>query len=412
MDKLFSTTYTVERLNDGPFGPYLARINDAVLDGVASGYASLTLKAHVQLLAAFGEWLSAKGVDLGAVQQETVEEYLSFRIGRPDPRHKYALILPRLLDRLGAFGKPALPPTHLEPIIADFARYLAHERGLAETTVTSYTGFVRQFLAERFGVEPSVPPALSALTPPDVTAFLLRHARSLSHGRVLLMGSALRSFFRYLVLRGETVANLSGAVHKVADWRLQTVPKALEPEQVRQLLRHCNRRTDVGRRDYAILLLLARLGLRAGEVAHLTLEAIDWEAGEIILFGKNRRVDRLPLPRDVGKAIVAYLRRGRPVCPSRRLFVRARAPHDGFKSSGAICNVVQRGLRRAGLTPPRQGAHLLRHGLAKQMLRRGASLAEIGQVLRHQRVDTTAIYAKVDLEALQPLALSWLGGAK
>jgi site-specific recombinase XerD len=292
----------------------------------------------------------------------------------------------------------------------DFTRYLANERGLSEASIENYSGFARRFLEERFGTEPPEPPNFSLLAQPDVTSFVLRHAPSYSHGRNLLMTTALRSFFRYLLLRDQIVTNLAGTVPKVANWSLQSLPKSMEPEQVQQLLKQCNRRTPVGKRDYALLLLLARLGLRAGEIAHLSLDAIDWEAGEIILFGKSRRVDRLPLPCDVGKAIVAYLKSGRPTCSSRHLFIQARAPYDGFKPRTVSC-LVRRSLRRAGLTPPRGGAHLLRHTLAKQMLRRGATLTEIGQVLRHQNVDTTAIYAKVDLDALGSLALPWPGGA-
>lgn len=411
MDQLFPGTHTLDRLNDGPFRHYLEQIDEIISSELAKGYPSKTVQGHVQLLASFGEWLSSKAIGLDVVGPDAVKNFLRFKFRQPEPRHKGGWILPKLLDQLGSIRTREAPSTHLDPIVADFTRYLRHERGLADATITNYTGFVRQFLAERYGAEPLEPPALSALAPSDVTGFILRHARSFSHGRVMLMTTALRVFFQYLVLRGETRTNLAGAVQKVADWRLQTLPKALEPEQVRQLLCHCDRRSAVGRRDYAILLLLARLGLRAGEVVHLTLDAIDWEAGEIILIGKSRRLDRLPLPRDVGAAIAAYLRRGRPSCSTRRLFVRAKAPYDGFISSVAVCDVVRRGLRRAGLTPPRQGAHLLRHGLAKQMLRRGATLAEIGQVLRHQHVDTTAIYAKVDLDALQPLALPWAGGA-
>lgn len=407
MDKLFSNTVTLNRLGNGPFRPYMAQINEFVRNEFENNYAPLTIKSHIWLLASFGDWLAASGTDLGTVQSGTIEDYLTQRFDGDNPRHNYALILPRLLIQLGAMSKPEPLPTHFDPILADFTRYLAQERGLSESSNKNYNGFVKQFLQERFGDGPAL---LSTLTPADVVAFQLRHSRTLSHGRVLLLASALRCFFRYLLVRGETTTNLAGAVQMVAEWRMQNLPKSLEPEQVQQLLKHCTLKSAVGRRDYAILLLLARLGLRGGEIAHLSLDAIDWEAGELILFGKSRRLDRLPLPRDVGKAIAAYLQQDRPPCSSRRLFVRVRAPHDGFKSSGAIADVVRRALGRACINPPRKGSHLLRHALAKQMLRRGASLGEIGQILRHQRVDTTAIYAKVDVDALRPLALPWPGG--
>jgi site-specific recombinase XerD len=179
------------------------------------------------------------------------------------------------------------------------------------------------------------------------------------------------------------------------------------------LLRCCDRRQNTGRRDYAILLLLARLGLRAGEVARLNLEDIDWMAGQLCIRGKGERVDRLPLLEDVGKAIADYLQRGRPSCSTRRVFVRSIPPHDGFADPpNSISGVVNRALTRAALNPPNRGAHLLRHSLATNLLRSGASLAQIGQLLRHQQMQTTEIYAKVDLNALRALAQPWPGGAQ
>jgi site-specific recombinase XerD len=218
---------------------------------------------------------------------------------------------------------------------------------------------------------------------------------------------ALRVFLRWIHQRGTTARSLAGCVPAVAASRLATVPKSLPGEQVESLLQRCDRSTLIGRRDYAILLLLARLGLRAGDVVAMELDDLDWEGGELLVRGKGGRQDRLPLPRKVGAAVAAYLRHGRPRCSTRRVFVRARAPHRGFCSSVAVSNIVQRGLERAGIEPPRKGAHTLRHALACTMLRRGASLAEIGQILRHRSPDTTAIYAKVDIAALRRLALAW-----
>ena len=185
----------------------------------------------------------------------------------------------------------------------------------------------------------------------------------------------------------------------------------LEPGQVRQILQSCDRSNSSGRRDYAALLLLARLGLRAGELVHLCLEDINWNAGGSGP-GKSSREDRLPLPPDVGRALAVYLRKDRPGCSSRRVFIRLKAPHVGFSSSVAICDIVRRALRRARLEPRRKGAHLLRHSLATQMLRGGASLTQIGQILRHQRPQTTEIYAKVDLLALRAIAQPWPGGVR
>jgi site-specific recombinase XerD len=240
--------------------------------------------------------------------------------------------------------------------------------------------------------------------------FILRYTETVSVKHAQLIVCSLRSFFRFLYQRGETAIDLSPSALTVANWRLSELPKFLEPEQVKRLLQSCNQDTLIGRRDYVILLLLARLGLRAGDVVHMTLDDIDWEAGELIVRGKSHRQDRLPLPQDVGEALVRYLSHGRPRCSSRRVFIRIKAPHKGFSSSVAICNIVRRALLRVNLNPAFKGSHLMRHSLATQMLRGGASLGEIGKLLRHQRLNTTQIYAKVDLKALRALAQPWPGG--
>jgi site-specific recombinase XerD len=223
--------------------------------------------------------------------------------------------------------------------------------------------------------------------------------------------SATRSFLRYLHYRGLVDSDLSSAVPAVARWSLSTLPKHLSGAQVRQVLQHCDKRTSLGRRDHAILLLLARLGLRAGEVRRLELEDLDWDHGQITVCGKGKR-GRLPLPADVGRAIARYLRQDRPRCACRRVFIQDRAPLDGFHNASAVAAIVKRALARAGVASARKGAHLLRHSLATEMLRRGASLEEIGEILRHKGADSTAIYAKVDLRSLRALALPWPGGAR
>jgi site-specific recombinase XerD len=197
----------------------------------------------------------------------------------------------------------------------------------------------------------------------------------------------------------------------VANWRLSHLPKALVPAQVERLLACCDRYTPIGQRDYAILLLLARLGLRAGEIVNMNLDDLDWEAGEFIVRSKGDRRERLPLPKDVGVALARYLRHVRPPATTRRVFIRMKAPHCGFAGSAAICDVVRRALWRAELDPEFKGAHLLRHSLATNMLRRGASLEQIGQLLRHCHANTTQIYAKVNIETLRDIALPWPGGA-
>lgn len=224
------------------------------------------------------------------------------------------------------------------------------------------------------------------------------------------MTTAFRSFFRFLFQKGDLQADLAASVPTVADWRLSTVPKHLNPVQVERVLKTCNRRTASGRRDYAVLLLLARLGLRANEVVALQLDDINWRAGEIIVRGKGLFHDRMPLPADVGDALTSYLRRDRPVCPTRRVFVCMKAPPRGFAGPSTLTTIVRRALARADLHPTFKGAHLLRHSLATSMLGAGATMGEIGEVLRHRAPNTTEIYAKVDFEGLRSLAHPWPRG--
>jgi site-specific recombinase XerD len=253
---------------------------------------------------------------------------------------------------------------------------------------------------------------LAQLHAADITGFVQRHAHDLSPGRAKLMVTALRSFLRHLRHRGDIATDLAACVPCVPNWSFSTLPKFLLPGQVQRVLEHCDQQTPSGKRDYAILLLLARLGLRAGEVVGLTLDDINWEEGRITLRSKGGRWAQLPLPAEVGKALAHYLKQGRPRCASRRVFIRQRAPRVGFANSIAICSLVERALVRAEIDSPRKGAHLFRHTLATEMLRHGTSLSEIGQLLRHQDPNTTTIYAKVDLPSLRPLALPWPGGGR
>lgn len=299
---------------------------------------------------------------------------------------------------------PVVAQGPLQELLADYRRYLSIERGLSDHTVfDAYEPAARLFLTA-VGANRHV--NLDQLCAAQVTSFLARECpkRSVSGARDLVC--ALRSLLRYLHVAGLIEAPLVWAVPSVADLRDRSLPRGLEPAAVNRLLASCDRRRLVGRRDYAILLLLSRLGLRAGEVAAIRLDDVDWRRGELLVHGKGNRQDMLPLP-DVGEAMVSYLRR-RPCCEARALFLRVTAPRAGMDRC-TVAWVVRVACDRAGLA--RVGAHRLRHTAATQMLRAGASLAEIGQVLRHREQKTTAIYAKVDRKALRPLARPWPGGA-
>ena len=254
---------------------------------------------------------------------------------------------------------------------------------------------------------------LNAITATGIIGFVQLDAARLRHPkRAKVMTSGLRSFLQYGRYRGDIRAELMAAVPTVANWSMAGIPRAISASQVQSLLDRCDRQTATGCRDYAILLLLARLGLRAGEVVNLRLDDLDWDEGVIQIRGPAQRCDRLPIPADVGAALSDYLRDGRPVCLAREVFLRSRAPRRGLLGPSAVSCIVIRALRRAGIDSPVKGAHLLRHSLATQMLGQGASLGEIGEILRHRNPQTTTIYAKVDLVALHALALPWPGGVQ
>ncbi|MEI6703174.1 MAG: site-specific integrase, partial [Deltaproteobacteria bacterium] len=302
---------------------------------------------------------------------------------------------------------PRVDGDKLGSIEADFTRYLKEERGLSQATLYRYIFLVHSFLTDRFGPDTII---LNEIGISDISRFILRLNGSRSRSNMKLMTTALRSFFRFLRYQGDIVTDLAAAVPSVADWRSSEIPKYLSHADVEHLLQNCDRTTVIGRRDYAVLLLLAHLGLRAGEVVTMTLDDIDWEAGVITIHGKGRRQDPFPIPQDIGEALVTYLLHGRPQCHNRRVFLRAKAPIKGFTASAAIDDIVRRALTRAGLSPIHKGAHLLRHSLATYMLSQGASFAEIGEILRHSTPNSTEIYAKVNIAALSALAQPWPGG--
>lgn len=400
----------VQRLHDGPLGPH---IDAYAAELHAEGYAPQSAEVKIRLVADFSRWLATHRLPPAAITFDHLSSYLRSRTRHRRPRRDDRATLQRLwrlLRREGVTPEPAVPPpTPAAQVHDSFRRYLRQERALAPATLVNYLGVVGEFLTMCYGAGPV---DLAALCAADVTGFVQRRAATLRGRRVQLLTTALRAFLRFARARGLLLTDLAACVPAVANWSLSTVPRALAPGHVEGVLAACNRQTAMGRRDYAILLLLARLGLRAGEVVALTLDDLDWHAGMLTVRGKGGRASQLPLPVAVGEALAAYLQDGRPRAASRCVFLRGRAPAVSFKGSQAIDSVVRHALTRAGIETPRQGAHQFRHSLACQLLRHGASLAEIGELLRHRSPQTTAIYAKVDLTALAPLALAWPGGAR
>jgi site-specific recombinase XerD len=293
-----------------------------------------------------------------------------------------------------------------------YVDYLQQDRGLAKNSVLVYGPFIRDFLNSQDAGDGSIlPEAFDAVT---IRNHLLVHSKGRSGEYTRLMAVALRSFCHFLFLRGDTPRDLYESVPTVRKWRQSTVPTFLTPEQAEALIASADRSTPCGRRDYAILLLLARLGLRAGEIVALELGDIHWRSGELVIHGKGQMVEHVPLPSEVGEAIAMYLRDDRGTSASRRVFLRMWAPRVGLAGPGSIGNIVRLAFARAGFRPACRGAaHLFRHGLATTMIRHGASIMEIAEVLRHRSQDSTAIYAKVAFEDLRGVARSWptVGGA-
>jgi integrase/recombinase XerD len=404
------------RAPEGPLAPYIASFSRWA---IGQGYALCSLRRRIRVAVGFSRWLAEKSVRLQSVSSRHFDQYLRDSARRQQIYPGDATALKQLLDFLR--DRDVIPVAKirhrrlspLEQHVHAFERYLREERALATATVVNYVRFTREFLKECFG---TAPVRFSQLCAGDVVRFVQRQAPRLHLKTAKLLTTALRSFLQYTRYRGYVRLDLAAAVPRVANWSMPSIPRAIAPDQVRRLLAQINRRTAVGRRDYAILLLLARLGLRSSEVVFVELDDIDWKDGSLSVHGKGGRLVQLPLPKDVGEAIAAYLQRGRPYSTSRRVFLRAKAPIRGFLGPSAVGTIVRNALLRAGIRAgidaPTTGAHQFRHGLATEMLRHGASLSEIGELLGHRSPETTKIYTKVDLNALRTLALPWPGGVR
>jgi len=408
---IFKFPSVVRRHHEGPLGIHVDAYEALLRE---QGYSRGSTYVHLHIVADLSRWLRRRRLDAGDVDECTVERYLQSRQRFVDTYRGASFVpykfLGMLRDRRIVTHKTV--PIVVDPreIVVDaFRQYLSQERGLSVSIQCNYTRFAHQFLRERFG-RGSL--ELSALSATDVTGFIRRHAHERSARSAQHIVGSLRAFLRYLRYRGEITTDLAACVPTVANWSLSTLPKFLQPGQVQQVLDHCDRHSAVGLRNYAILVLLARLGLRGCEVVAMTLDDIDWEGAHLMVRGKGGQRVQMPLSAEVGHAIAAYLRKGRPRCTSRRLFIREHAPRVGFANSCAVSTLVQRALADAGVDSPHTGAYVFRHSLATEMLRQGASLGEIGQLLRHAHPDTTQIYAKVDVCALRQLALRWPGGGR
>lgn len=394
-------------------GPLQPLVRGFLFELIELGYGWSTQTHRLRLMAELSAWMSAEGIAPAELTASLIGEFLApFRAHGPK-REWFSSASERqlvaYLRRLGLVAEPVVPVVS-DPVAllaAEFVEYLARERGLApdSNSVYEYKRIARLFLSGRLDPDRG---GLERLTAGDVTAFVLAECRRRSVRMSRALVTSLRGLLRFLFLEGLISCDLTGAVPGVASWRCASLPKALPAEHVARLLASCDRSTPVGRRDFAILTVLSRLGLRACEVARLQLSDIDWRAAELIVRGKQDRHERLPLPVDVGDAIADYLCHGRPARRGSHLFLKTRAPFGPLTGGdGAIGMLVRAACERAGLDPV--GVHRLRHTVATEVLRAGAPLEEVASLLRHRRHATTVIYAKVDWERLRELARPWPG---
>lgn len=390
---------------EGPLAPWAVGMEERLAE---LGYAAETMKDHRRWVARLSGFLAERALGAGDVTDEVLGQFcVSLRHAglRSTPTTKTFRWLVVFLRDVGQVPAvtPDSPRSELDALIERYRRFALDERGLSPETVTNYMRPVRVFLAEHAGQ------TLRELTAADVTRFMTGQTARLSVRGFERAATSLRSFFAFALAEGLIDTPLANAVPSAARWSVAGLPSSLTPAEVKALLAGCDLATSTGRRDYAILVLLVRLGLRAAEVAAMRLDDIDWRAGEIVVRGKARSEERMPLPADVGAAVAAYLRRDRPRRPEREVFLRVSAPLRGLAPEG-VSEVVRAASERAELGS--FGAHRLRHTAGTQMLHGGASLTEVAQVLRHRRVATTAIYAKVDHRALRTLAMPWPGSAR
>lgn len=402
----FCAVITARRMRSGVLGPHIDEFCTLLVN---RAYSVRTIRRKLWVLNGLARWMTEGHVAVIDLDEPRLDELLKARQRRGRTCRDYRPTVLQLIDWLRSIGvvptaEPTCDDSPLAALLTRYEGFLRQTRALAENTIYKYLPFAREFITAHLDGGATRP---DCLHPGDVRDFLLGRIRRMSPKRAQYMGTALRSFLRFLFLRGEIKTDLALAVLTVRQWRQSNVPRHLPAPDVERLLRACDRSSATGRRDHAVLLFLARLGLRAGEILAMELEDLRWREGEIVVRGKGLVHDRLPLPSDVGKALALYLKKDRPRGSSRRVFLCRKAPHRGFSHPATVSTIVARALVRAGLAPAMRGAHLLRHSLATALLRRGASLAEIGEVLRHRSPNTTEIYAKLDFDALRDVAMPW-----
>jgi len=404
---LFESVARVQAIREGPAGTLLEAFAQGL---VRDRYAALTARRHFRAAEHFVHWADRTGVPITGAIGPALERFGRHlqRPGRcPHFGHTFRLEIlhgTRLflthLEDVGLIDRPAVERT-IPPLITEFGQWMQQQRGTCTSTLSNYEVHIRELL-RRVGDQPGTWDARS------LREFVLEGSRTCGWAAAKKRTTALRMCLRFLIAEGRCASGLDGAIPVLAHWRLSSLPRYLPADDVERVIASCDLTSAVGKRDRAILLLLARLGWRAGDIVQLRFRDIDWKKAWIHVSGKGRRETRLPLTHEVGDALVTYLTKGRPPTDTDTVFVRSRAPFRAFGSHCAVSVIVDRALARAGVTRPSRGAaHLLRHSVATSMLRHGASLQDVAALLRHRSVTTTEIYAKVDVTALRRIAQPW-----
>ena len=416
MERSFAGAIALVGRATGPVSQHLGSFVDLL---IRQQFVAAVVHVKTLHAMAFDRWLAKHDVDPAALSEAHIRRFARRRRRqrgpiRPETRRREVYDVQQVVDFLrsrGVCAESIASTTPVEVLVAAFASHLRDQQGLASPTIERYTIATRQFLENRFSTGAV---DLHTLAARDIVEFIRGQVAHLTPPGLKCVVTAMRSFLRFAQCRGEVACELVAAVPAVATWATTpALPRAISPDHAQRAIDSCDLGTATGLRDRAILMILARLGLRANEVISLQLDDCDWNGGQVRVHSKGGRECLLPMPDDVGGAIAAYLERGRPSSDDRHLFLRSTAPISGFmRGSDAIGSIVKYALARAGANSPHRGSHQFRHALAVRMLRGGASLAEIGEVLRHRSPQTTSIYARVDIDALRPLALPWPGGAQ
>ena len=415
MERSYESAVALARRATGPLSKHLESFVGLL---IRQRYVPAVVHVKARHALALDRWLQKQDVELADLVEGDIDRFVRRRRPRgpvqPETRrgeqHDVSEVL-RFLRAEGLCATAPSPSTPANRLVASYEQHLLQHRGLAATSIERYATVTRKFLSQRFG-HGAVD--LHELTAVDIIEFVQQQAGRLQLPALKCVANAMRSFLRYAQYRGDVAGELVAAVPAVPAWSTSPpLPRAISAEHAQRAIDSCDLGTAIGLRDRAVLLLLARLGLRAQEVVALQLDDCDWDRGHLRVPGKGRRECLLPMPTDVGEAIVAYLQRGRPASEDRHLFLRSVAPIRGLMHhSDAVGSIVRYALERAKVEAPHRGSHQFRHALALRMLQAGASLAEIGEVLRHRSAQSSSIYARVDLDALRPLALPWPGAAR